>query len=173
MGIQIPSTVPPTQPFNRSNAFRTLGLSYNPTMTLPGFYVGSDDDIAARDVPNDGSISFFPAKDLSHIVIKQWNGNTLESAVYVLAQNRPQAQQTQSAPLPVPPPPVPQGGQNHQVVSDSTEKKSDTDAALLEGFKQMNNGMANAMSQMGNTLAAIQESLDKLNNRFMDEGGMG
>lgn len=171
MSIQLPSTVPPTQPFNRSNTFRTLGLSYNPTMTLPGFYVGSDDDIAARDVPNDGSISFFPAKDLSHIVIKQWNGNTLESAVYVLAQSRPQTQQqTQQTSLPAPPPPVRQ--QNSQ--SDSPEQAQPTmDVALLEGFKQMNTGMANAMGQIGETLASIQESLDKLNNRFIDEGGMG
>lgn len=169
MAVQLPSTVPPTQPFTRSNNFRSFGLSYIPTTTLPGFYVGSDDDIAARDVPNDGSISFFPSKDLSHITIKQWNGNTLESAVYVLAQNKSQAQQTSAAPLPAPPPPVKQ-----QEMANTVENKPDsTNAALLEGFKQMNAGMANAMGQIGNTLTSIQENLEKLNGRFIDEGGMG
>lgn len=169
MALQLPSTVPPTQPY-RSNNFRQFGLSYIPTTTLPGFYVGSDDDIAARDVPNDGSISFFPAKDLSHITIKQWNGNTLESAVYVLAQNKQQAQQqTQAAPLPAPPPPVQQKPSN-----ESVEKKDDSvNLALLEGFKQMNAGMANAMGKIGETLSSIQENIEKLNGRFMDEGGMG
>lgn len=170
MALQLPSAVPPTQSY-RSNNFRPFGLSYIPTTTLPGFYVGSDDDIAARDVPNDGSISFFPAKDLSHITIKQWNGNTLESAVYVLAQNKTQAQQqTQSAPLPAPPPP----SAHQQEVDESAETKVDqTNLALLEGFKQMNAGMANAMGKIGETLSSIQSNLEKLNGRFMDEGGMG
>lgn len=169
MALTLPSTVPPAQPY-RSNNFRQFGLSYIPTTTLPGFYVGSDDDIAARDVPNDGSISFFPAKDLSHITIKQWNGNTLESAVYVLAQNKGQAQQTPPTPLPAPPPP----SAHQQEVSESAESKVDqTNLALLEGFKQMNAGMANAMGQIGETLSSIQSNLEKLNGRFMDEGGMG
>lgn len=172
MALQLPSAVPPTQPFNRSNTFRSFGLSYIPTTTLPGFYVGSDDDIAARDVPNDGSISFFPSKDLSHITIKQWNGNTLESAVYVLAQNKQQVQQqtqSQNSTLPPPPPPV-----KPQEQVESTETGQDhTNIALLEGFKQMNNGMANAMAQIGDSLSAIKDSLEKLNGRFGGEGGMG
>lgn len=171
MGLQVPSSVPPTQPFNRNNTFRTFGLSYIPTTTLPGFYVGSDDDIAARDVPNDGSISFFPSKDLSHITIKQWNGNTLESAVYVLAQNKQQIQQSQNPPLPAPPPPVNQKQQDQTFLKE--EHGDHNIADLLEGFKQMNNGMANAFGQMGDTLTSIRENLEKLNNRFMDEGGMG
>lgn len=170
MAMQLPSSVPPAQPYNRSNNFRSFGLSYIPTTTLPGFYVGSDDDIAARDVPNDGSISFFPSKDLSHITIKQWNGNILESAVYVLAQNKNQAQQTQASTLPAPPPPIKQQEADSH---DQVSKSDSTNAALLEGFKQMNSGMANAMGQIGNTLTSIQENLEKLNNRFMDEGGMG
>lgn len=172
MALQLPSSVPPTQPFNRSNSFRSFGLSYIPTTTLPGFYVGSDDDIAARDVPNDGSISFFPSKDLSHITIKQWNGNTLESAVYVLAQNKQQAQsqnQPQNNTLPPPPPPVKPQAQ----VENGEPEQDHSNAVLLEGFKQMNNGMANAMAQIGDSLSAIRNSLEKLNGRFDGEGGMG
>lgn len=171
MALQPPNTLPPVQP-NPRPPFRALGAtSYMPTTMLPGFYVGSDSDISARDVPADGSISFFPCKDLSHIVIKQWNGNTLESAIYVPLQ---QAQQTQTS-LPAPPPPSSQQQpQNEQITKQEVEQKQDQTAeALLAGFKSMNEGIANAFGQFGATLNAMQQNLDKLNSRFMDEGGMG
>lgn len=137
---------------------------------LPGYFVNSDDDISARDVPNDGSISFFPAKDLSHIVIKQWNGNALESAVYVLRQpqqSQSSQQQDQAPPLPPPPPPIlNQSSQSQPSSNDSVE-------ALLRGFNQMNEGMANAFSQLGASMNAIRDSMDAINQKLDNGGGVG
>lgn len=168
--MQLPTTMPSSQTIPRPSPIRlnlpSVGSSYMPSTMLPGYYVNSDDDISARDVPNDGSISFFPAKDLSHIVIKQWNGNALESAVYVLRQSQVAQQQEQStSSLPPPPPPVMQGQQNAQS-NDSTE-------ALLRGFTQMNEGMANAFSQLGASMNAIRDSMEAINRKLGNEGGVG
>lgn len=166
MAVQPPNTIPQVQPTPRP-PFRSLSpSSFMPNTMLPGFYVGSDADISARDVLSDGSISFFPYKDLSRIVIKQWNGNTLESMAYVPVQ----LQQTQ-APLPAPPPPSQQQSNDQKNIEES--KGDSAVEALLVGFNRMNEGIANAFGQFGNTLAAMQQNLEKLNDRFMDEGGMG
>lgn len=170
--MQLPNTIPrATQP--RLN-LPSFGSSYMPSTMLPGYYVNSDDDISARDVPNDGSISFFPAKDLSHIVIKQWNGNALESAVYVLRGSQ-QIQQTQTdqstPPLPPPPPPVQQPQPAPQ--PQAQQNQSNSLDALLQGFRQMNEGMANAFSQLGASLTSIQESMEAMSRKLDSGSGVG
>lgn len=164
----IPSTPPPA-PITRQSPIRPFTSSYMPTTMLPGFYVNSDADISARDVPADGSVSFFPCKDLTHIVAKRWDGNTLESAVYVLQQPQQSTQQP-SQPLPPPPPPVHQSESQSQPSDQAME-------TMLQGFNRMNEGIANAFGQFGNILSAMQQNLEKLNSRFDSDsdsdGGMG
>lgn len=168
------NNVPP--PIPRVNPSRPFTASYMPTTMLPGFYVNSDADISARDVPADGSVSFFPTRDLTHIVAKRWDGNTLESAVYVLQQpQQPQvAQQTQQAPLPPPPPPISQQ-QKEQPPQQAQQPESNNTEALLQAFTAMNEGIANAFGQFGSTLSAMQQSLEQISNRFNDTevDGMG
>lgn len=174
--MQLPNTLPrPTQ--SRLN-LPPIGSSYMPSTMLPGYYVNSDDDISARDVPNDGSISFFPAKDLSHIVIKQWNGNALESAVYVLRGSQPsqsaqQGQQTTT--LPAPPPPVQQQPQSQPQPQPQTSQANMADSfdALVQGFRQMNEGMANAFGQLGESLTSIRESMETMSRKLENGSGVG
>lgn len=155
--------VPRMRPFNSS---------YMPTTMLPGFYVTSDADISARDVPADGSVAFFPLKDLTHIVAKRWDGNTLESAVYAIQPQQQTQQQTQQPPLPPPPPPIQQQAQP-EANSQPSEQPAQTNEAILSAFNKMNEGIANAFAQFGGVLAAMQQNLDQLNSRFGDDGGMG
>lgn len=167
--------VPGSQQSSRSQPMRPvippIRTNYMAPTTLPGFYVSSDADISASDIPADGSISFFPYKDLSRIVIKQWDGNILESAVYALQPISDQSvQQQNSPPLPPPPPPVKQQSAQTQQQKQITDPAIE---ALLEGFKQMNAGLAGAMGQLTNSMQSIQENLERLNSRFVDEGGMG
>lgn len=173
--MQLPNTLPrPSQ--SRLN-LPPIGSSYMPSTMLPGYYVNSDDDISARDVPNDGSISFFPAKDLSHIVIKQWNGNALESAVYVLRgsqQSQPVQQGQQTSTLPAPPPPV----QQQQTQTQPQQPQQQTQMAesfdaLLQGFRQMNEGMANAVGQLGESITSIRESMEAITRKLENGSGVG
>lgn len=177
MAITPPNSVPPVQPSPRPPFRSFSSSSYMATTMLPGFYVGSDADISARDVPGDGSIAFFPCKDLSHIVIKQWSGNTLESMVYVPlgSQQAQQVQQSQS-PLPAPPPPSAQKANNDQPQQPEPSSKRDPVMdELLASFNRMNEGVANAFGQFGEVLTAMQKNLDKLNGHFLDvdETAMG
>ena len=140
----------------------TMRSSYVPTTMLPGFFVNSDQDIRATDVPMDGSISFFPYQDLSRIVIKQWSGGpTFESATYVLERvdSGQTQQQSQQPPLPPPPPPVQQSQ-----AQDQQPQQSNPDSTAM---------LANVFNQFGGTLQAIQDNLERLNSRFVDEGGCG
>lgn len=60
--------------------------------TLPGMLVNTPDDILAKDVPMDGSISLFLMSDLSAILAKQWNSKgSIDTVQFVRAQNNEQA----------------------------------------------------------------------------------
>lgn len=173
MSIQAPGSQPSSVQTMRPS-IPPIRSSIIPNTNLPGFYIGSDADISARDIPADGSISFFPYKDLSRIVIKQWNGNVLESAVYALQMPTAQQNQQQGSAPPLPPPPPPMNQQQANHPQNQQEPSSDPAmVALLESFKQMNAGLAGAMGQLGNSMQAIQDNLEKLNGRFTNEGGMG
>lgn len=56
--------------------------------TLPGMLVNTPDDILAKDVPMDGTVSLFLMSDLSSILAKQWNANgTIDTVQFVRVQN--------------------------------------------------------------------------------------
>lgn len=173
--MQLPNTLP--RPSQSRLSLPPIGSSYMPSTMLPGYYVNSDDDISARDVPNDGSISFFPAKDLSHIVIKQWNGNALESAVYVLRgsqQSQPVQQGQQTSTLPAPPPPVQQPQSQPQPPQPQQQMPTaESFDALLQGFRQMNEGMANAVGQLGDSISSIRESMEAISRKLENGSGVG
>lgn len=172
-----PNTNPPTPTLPRPQPVRPVVEPYRPSFMsntmLPGFFVNSEEDISGRDVPNDGSISFFPFRDLSKIVIKQWDGNVMDTAVYVLVSaSQPGQQQTQQAPLPPPPLPVVNGNQPQpQQVSEPIQPQGYE--SLIEGFQQMNNGLARAFGQLTASMESIQANLERLNSRFIDEEAMG
>lgn len=155
-----PNANPPTPNIPRPPVVRPMESYRSPFMpnsVLPGFYVTSEEDISAKDVPTDGSISFFPFQDLSKIVIKQWNGQVMETAVYTLQQGPTSQNPSQ---LPPPPPPM------HQ-------PESQTEAELLNGFRQMNEGLAGAFNQLTMSMQNIQANLERLNSRFSDDEAKG
>lgn len=70
MGFNYPTPAQPTMPYPQTNP--------NPTPQVPpvrGYFINSEQDILARDVPMDGTIAFFPLMDGSMIIGKRWNGN--------------------------------------------------------------------------------------------------
>lgn len=139
--------------------------SYIPMTMLPGFFVNSESDISSNDVPADGTISVFPYRDLSRIVLKQWSGpSNLETAVYVLQQ--PQQQNGQAA-LPPPPPPV------KQEAREEPSRVNEGMNAIVTTVGQLSEGMANAFSQLNTTLQAIQENMENLNSKFINDEGRG
>lgn len=160
----IPTPIIPRVQSQRPS-FAPPRTSYVPATMLPGFFVNSESDISANDIPTDGSISVFPYRDLSRIVIKQWSGpSTLESAVYVLQQS---PQQTTQTALPPPPPPVSQQAQGSpsDVHNDMT--------TIVTAVGQLSEGMTNAFSQLNVTLQAMQENMANLNSKFINDEGRG
>lgn len=52
---------------------------------LPGRFIENDNEVRPNEVPMDGSISVFPKRDLSAVILKSWNSNgTIDSVRYVL-----------------------------------------------------------------------------------------
>lgn len=173
--MQMPNMSPPTPTIPRPNIDWNNGnmqrASYVSNTMLPGYFVGSINEINAKDIPADGSMSFFPFRDLSRIVVKQWSSpSTLETAVYVLESAYPQQNQQQEQPkYPAPPPPIVQ----NQPTQEVTQNVQQQDNALLEGFKQLNNGLAGAFKQLESSLGAINANLEQLNGRFVDGDSVG
>lgn len=174
--MPMPNMTPPTPTIPRPNIDWSNGNMQRPNYVsntmLPGFFVNSVNEIQGKDIPSDGSMSFFPFRDLSRIVVKQWSSpSTLETAVYVLESAYPQQQgqqpQQQSA-LPPPPPPI-----QSQTAQEEQRPTQQQDNALLEGFKQLNNGLAGAFKQLEHSLGAINANLDQLNSRFVDGDSVG
>lgn len=85
--VQTPDPYSPTYSIQR-------GTQYQQTApTIPGRFIESPDQITPREVPMDGSIAYFPTKDLQTIFAKMWNQNgTIDTAVYVLQQQAKPAQ---------------------------------------------------------------------------------
>lgn len=128
--------------------------------TLPGFYVSNEDEIRPGDVSMDGSIAFFPMKNLSKIFIRQWNGNgELERLTYVM--ENPNAPREVSA-QPVAPSPQPQSQQ------------APAENELVQTLNNLNSGLSNAFGQLGAALQNINQKLDSLaQGPYQDDGGRG
>lgn len=161
-------TIPRPQITSQNNGmFRP---SYVSNTMLPGYFVNSDNEINGNEVPADGSMSFFPYRDLSRIVVKQWSSpSKLETAVYVLEGLYPQQnqQQSQQPPLPAPPPP------QNQVSQQIEQSIQQQDSAVLEQLKQLNQGLATALGNLQSTLGAMNTNIVQLNSRFIDGDSVG
>lgn len=156
----------PPQPQSQQNfGWRDAYTSFHQDLqrlSLPGFYISSPQDILPRDVPMDGSISFFPSNDLSYIIIKQWTGNgTIADAKYVLEpKNQPPAQA--------------QGTQPTQVEDDTTTQKdseiseSSNNSEIVEvisaALNEQTQRLTAAFSQIGNAFNVLQQKMDVLSS---------
>lgn len=135
----------------------------DPSMMLPGFYVSSEDEIRPGDVNMDGSISFFPSKDLQKIYIRQWNKNgELERLTYVLANPDPEPQTA--------PPPQPQ----YQQGAMSQEN------AVAQALNNLSAGLSNTFTQFGSVLQSMNQRFERLEQSLpvqnlpaSDDGGRG
>lgn len=59
---------------------------------LPGRVINHPDEIMPKEVPMDGSVSVFPLKDLSAIIVKGWNNQgQLVPVTYIPKPPEPQA----------------------------------------------------------------------------------
>lgn len=145
------NTIPPRPPI------MNVRSAFDNSPTLPGCYVDSEDDIVPRDVPMDGSISFFPSKDLSKIYIRQWNKvGDLEHLTYVLQQ-----------PM--------QGSQESPSSANSKLVASKEESALVTALTSLNQGLANTFDQFGATLKSMQQELADMSKQIanLQDGGVG
>lgn len=156
----VPPNNPSMYPTNR-NYLPDFNAAFRPG-SLPGYFIQSENEIIAKNIPMDGSISFFPYRDLSRIVIKQWDANGINTLSYVLEQPQApqQAQQSESDKLPLTPPVAP---------------KPDP---IMETLQAINAGLSNTFGQVGTTLQAIQQEVNQLNTLMTgvingDIGGRG
>lgn len=118
--------------------------SNGPVSTIPGYYIQDDSEIIPKYIPMDGSISFFPYKDLSKIVIKQWDANGLNTLVYVIA------------------PPSPMNAQNSPDTSaQPVAEKTPTDH-ILDTLQNINNGFATTFQQVNSSLHAMQQEMERM-----------
>lgn len=132
------------------------------SLTLPGFYVSSEDEIRPGDVNMDGSIAFFPSKDLQKIYIRQWNKNgELERLTYTLTNP------VQETPQPMPP--VPQ-----------QQQQPSSETAIAQALNGLNNGLANTFSQFGAVMQSMSQKLESMDQAISslhqispDDGGRG
>lgn len=161
MSMTMPTNAP-TVP-QRSNASTTYPgrQFFTPPSTLPGYYIESEKDIVAQYIPMDGSISFFPYKDLSKIVIKQWDANGLNTLEYVIAPPPPMnnTQNSQDS----------QQSQNGQVNAAVAPQHAPIDP-IVETLQNLNAAMANTFNQFGATLQGMQNEISALAGEI---GGRG
>lgn len=160
MSMTMPTNAP-TVP-QRPNASTTYPgrQFFTPPSTLPGYYIESEKDIVAQYIPMDGSISFFPYKDLSKIVIKQWDANGLNTLVYTIA------------------PPPPMNGSPDSQQSSLEEKPAMVAQSapsapmneIVETLQNLNLAMANTFNQFGATLQGMQNEISALAGEI---GGRG
>ncbi len=142
---------------------------------LPGFYISSPQDIAPRDVPMDGSISFFPSNDLSYIIIKQWTGNgTIADAKYVLdpqlipTQQSKEQTQTQSQPQSqVQQTPDQLNGDTE--VQNSSESNSEIVEVISAALNEQTQRLTAAFAQIGSAFTILQKNLDDFSNKMSEK----
>lgn len=169
MPMSMPSNAPmmPTLPDTRTAYSSQNFMPSYSRGNLPGYFIDDESQIVPKYIPNDGSISFFPFKDLSKIVIKQWDSNGINTLSYVIAPS-PQAANYQTNPD------VQTPDKQSQFVEQEQQKRFDP---ILETLQSLNNGLANTFGQFGTTLQALQQEIAQLNHAVMsvkeDLGGRG
>lgn len=168
MSMTMPSNAPvaPVPPDNHQFYQRSYlpDFSSGPRGSFPGYFIQSEEDIVPKYIPMDGSISFFPYKNLSKIVIKQWDANGLNTLRYVIEpapnQQQPAQNDNTNAMLPLKP------------------EAAQAPNPIVEALQNINNGLANTFGQFGNTLQAMQQEISKMNAAIGsvingDNGGRG
>lgn len=168
MSMTVPNNAPmaPVPPNTQQMypSSRNYLSDFNPTLRsggLPGYFIQNENEIIPKNIPMDGSISFFPYKDLSKIVIKQWDANGINTLTYVIEKANISQEPQDSDKLPLTPPPV----------------QPNVDP-IMETLQAINNGLSNTFGQVGTTLQAIQQEVNQLNTMMNgiingDIGGRG
>lgn len=159
--MQVPQNAPTltsnNNPFPSSRTYPfSPDATSNPNVSkLPGYYIESENDIVPKYIPMDGSISYFPFKDLSKIIIKQWDANGLNTLVYTLSQPASPAQTTQGQP----------------------QAQPDVDPVartMMETLQGINSGLASTFGQISQNMGKMQDQLDQMSKVMMNEfGGRG
>lgn len=173
MAMTVPNNAPvaPT-PANTQSMYptnRNYLSDFNPMMRntgLPGYFIQNESEIVPKNIPMDGSISFFPYKDLSKIVIKQWDANGINTLSYVIEQPamaHVSPDQSTEDKLPLTPPDL----------SANTQQNP-----IMDTLQAINTGLSTTFGQVGTTLQAIQQEVNQLNtmvNSILngDLGGRG
>lgn len=95
-----PSNTPPANgSYNYSNGLQQIQQTQQPQpqqsrpQPLNGRVVADPADIVPKEIPMDGSISFFPSQDLTYILAKQWNTNGAIDTVKYVPERPPQQEQ--------------------------------------------------------------------------------
>lgn len=159
MSMSMPSNAP-TMPQRQNTPTAYPGRQFfTPPSTLPGYYIEGDKDIVPQYIPMDGSISFFPYKDLSKIVIKQWDANGLNTLEYVIAPPPPMSS-SQDA----------QQSSNEQTAAVAQSSSTAQTDAIIETLQNLNVAMANTFNQFGATLQGMQSEISAIANEI---GGRG
>lgn len=145
----VPQNSPSMYPTNRNYL-----SGFDPTLrpgSLPGYFIQNENEIIPKNIPMDGSISFFPYKDLSRIVIKQWDANGINTLTYVVEQPHPtQTTQTEQD----------QGTGDKLPLTPPVQPRPDP---IMETLQAINSGLSNTFGQVGTTLQAIQQEVNQLN----------
>lgn len=161
--MQLPNTVGLGQNGLQNRNVNPLTLPLpRPTFTpqdslpsLPGFYVDSETDIRPRDVPMDGSISFFPYRDLSKIAIRQWNSaSNIDALTYVL-EPRPEV--------------APQATPTTPEVPAADPQNSE----IVTALRELNQGIASTFSSFANVLQEMRQSIAEMSAHIQESEGRG
>lgn len=126
-------------------------FSQDSSPSIPGFYISSEEEIKPRDVPMDGSISFFPYKNLSKIVVRQWDSyGNIESLTYILDKPEQGPEQTEN-PL-------------------QTESR---EPGIIETLNNLNQGLASTFTTFAEVLRDMRNDISNLVKHFEEEDGRG
>lgn len=64
-------------------------MQYQQIQNIPGKFINSLQDIVVSDVPQDGSVAFFPTADYKKIYAKGWNADgTIHTEEYILVSDQ-------------------------------------------------------------------------------------
>lgn len=168
MSMTMPSNAPvaPVPPDNHQFYQRSYlpDFSSGPRGSFPGYFIQSEEDIVPKYIPMDGSISFFPYKNLSKIVIKQWDSNGLNTLRYVI-ESAPNQQQ-------------PAQNDNANAMLPLKPEAAQAPNPIVEALQNINNGLANTFGQIENTMQAMQQEISRMNVAIGsitngDSGGRG
>lgn len=139
--------------------------SQNRSQNFKGFYINDPAEIRPGDVPMDGSIYFFPASDLSSIVIKQWNSMMqLDTMTFIPAPNQspqtpPQIQQTLQAQQP----------QQTPQTQPTQQHTDPTTNAITQAFEQMAGVIQNGFVQLGERFTQMESLLTEPIQRNLNQ----